>query len=130
MRQSPRNSVGGSLASTAGPRPALVEASRSSGRSSAKSLVNSSVKPLPEEKPLASGNGINVNISLTEPVLYLQGFEQTDTSERSTAMLRGTMTLRVTKPTKVKAINLKFRGKAITKWPEGIIFGCKCVTIN
>lgn len=102
-----------------GPRPALIESHRSSGRQSAKSLVNSVVKTMPEDKPLASGNGINVGIQLTEPVLFLQGFEQTEHSERSTAMLRGTMQLRVSKPAKIKAITLKFRGKATTKWPEG-----------
>jgi hypothetical protein len=80
----------------------------------------SSVRSLQEDKPLASGNGINVGISLTEPVLFLQGFEHADTSDRSTAMLRGTLNLRVTKATKIKAISLKFRGKSTTKWPEGI----------
>jgi hypothetical protein len=93
---------------------------RSSGRASAKSIVNSVVKPIPEEKPLASGNGITVGITLTEPVLFLQGFDQNENSERSTAMLRGSLLLKVTKPAKVKAITLKFRGKATTKWPEGI----------
>ncbi|KAF2111429.1 hypothetical protein BDV96DRAFT_649989 [Lophiotrema nucula] len=83
-------------------------------------MANSVVKPIPEEKPLASGNGINVSIALTEPVLYLQGFEQAEGSDRSTAMLRGSLNLRVTKATKLKAVTLKFRGKAITKWPEGI----------
>ncbi|KAF2189045.1 hypothetical protein K469DRAFT_724327 [Zopfia rhizophila CBS 207.26] len=120
MRTSPRNSVHGSLA-TMGPRPALVDKRRSGpGRSATKNLANSVVRPIPEEKPLASGNGINVGISLTEPVLFLQGFEQTETSERSTAMLRGSLQLKVTKPSKIKAITLKFRGKATTKWPEGI----------
>jgi len=84
-------------------------------------MASSVVRQIPEEKPLASGNGINVTISLTEPVLYLQGFDQNETSsERSTAMLRGSLHLRVTKPAKIKAITLKFRGKAVTKWPEGI----------
>lgn len=125
MRSSPRNSsgavgaAGGTLAAVGGPRPGLMDTHRSSGRSSAKSVVSSSAKAVPEEKPLASGNGINVGISLTEPVLFLQGFEQTETSDRSTAMLRGSLNLRVTKPTKIKAINLKFRGRATTKWPEG-----------
>lgn len=35
-------------------------------------------------------------------------------------MLRGSLHLRVTKPAKIKALTLKFRGKAVTKWPEGI----------
>jgi hypothetical protein len=114
MRSSPRNSV-----AMGGPRPALIETHRSSGRQSAKNIVNSVVKSVPEEKPLASGNGINVNIQLTEPVLFLQGFEQSEHSDRSTAMLRGSLHLKVTKPAKLKAITLKFRGKATTKWPEG-----------
>ncbi|KAF2009079.1 hypothetical protein BU24DRAFT_359305 [Aaosphaeria arxii CBS 175.79] len=118
MRQSHnRNSSVGST----GPRPTLADGARSSGRQSAKSVISSVVRSVPEEKPLASGNGINVNISLTEPVLFLQGFEQSDSSsERSTAMLRGSLQLHVTKPAKIKALTLKFRGKALTKWPEGI----------
>jgi hypothetical protein len=122
MRSSPRNSVG-AVSAASGVRPALPDTHRSSGRSSAKSIINSSVRALPEEKPLASGNGINIGISLTEPVLFLQGFEHTETSDRSTAMLRGTLNLRVTKPTKIKAITLKFRGKSTTKWPEGQFCG-------
>lgn len=35
-------------------------------------------------------------------------------------MLRGALVLKISKPTKLKAITLKFRGKALTKWPEGI----------
>ncbi|KAF1996795.1 hypothetical protein P154DRAFT_306664 [Amniculicola lignicola CBS 123094] len=119
MRTSPRNSMHGSLAA-GGTRPGILEGHRSGGRNSAKSSVSSVVKPLPEEKPVASGNGINVGISLTEPVLFLQGFEQTEHSARSTAMLRGSLQLRVTKAAKIKAITLKFRGKSVTKWPEGI----------
>jgi hypothetical protein len=82
-------------------------------------MISSSVKTFTEDKPLASGNGVSVGVTLTEPVLFLQGFEQSDASDRSTAMLRGTLNLKVTKPTKIKAITLKFRGKALTKWPEG-----------
>lgn len=95
-------------------------AHRHSGRQAAKNIVSSVVKSVPEVKPLASGNGVNIAIQLTEPILFLQGFEHAETNERSTAMLRGTLQLRVTKPTKIKAINLRFRGKATTKWPEGI----------
>lgn len=103
-------------------RPGLVESVRTaSGRAVTKNISTSVVRTIPEEKPLASGNGISVGISLAEPVLFLQGFEQTETSERSTAMLRGSLHLRVSKPAKVKAITLKFRGKATTKWPEGMI---------
>lgn len=123
MRQSPRHSVASGL-----PRPALVD-HRSSGRQAAKSLVHSVVRPITEERPLAAGNGITVGIQLTEPVLFLQGFEQSESSERSTAMLRGTLQIHVTKPSKLKAISLKFRGKATTKWPEGMCVNCDQETL-
>jgi hypothetical protein len=121
MRSSNRNSVGAvsALVTPGVSRPSLTESHWSSGRASAKSMI-SSVKMLPEEKPVASGGGVNVNISLTEPVLFLRGFEQNENSERNTAMLRGALVLKISKPTKLKAITLKFRGKALTKWPEGI----------
>lgn len=120
MRSSHRNSVGAvnAMGTAGNPRPSLTEPHWSS-RSSAKSMI-SNVKSLGEEKPVASGGGVNVNISLTEPVLFLRGFEQNDSSERSTAMLRGSLVLKITKPAKLKAITLKFRGRATTKWPEGI----------
>ncbi|KAL6709198.1 hypothetical protein ACN47E_002014 [Coniothyrium glycines] len=122
MRSAQRNSTGavGAISNTFGSnRPSISESTWSSGRNTAKSVI-SSVKSLPEEKPVASGGGVSVNISLTEPVLFLRGFEQAENSERSTAMLRGSLVLKVSKPSKLKAITLKFRGKATTKWPEGI----------
>ncbi|KAF1847024.1 uncharacterized protein K460DRAFT_352212 [Cucurbitaria berberidis CBS 394.84] len=124
MRSSTRTTgavgaIGATIAAPGIPRPSVVESHRSHGRTSTKSMV-SSVRTMPEEKPVASGGGVNVNISLTEPVLFLRGFEQAEHSERSTAMLRGTLVLKIAKPAKLKAITLKFRGRATTKWPEGI----------
>jgi len=72
-------------------------------------------------KPIASGAGVNVSVNLAEPVLFLQGFDQTDMSSGNTAMLRGTLHLRVLKSAKIKTVTLKFRGRAITKWPEGML---------
>jgi len=127
MRSLTRNSgvsavgaIGGTLAATAVPRPSLSESSWSTGRASAKSMI-SSAKTMPEEKPVASGGGVSVNVQLTEPVLFLRGFEQSEHAERSTAMLRGTLCLKISKPSKLKAITLKFRGRATTKWPEGLL---------
>lgn len=73
-----------------------------------------------EEKPIASGNGVSVGVHLAEPVLFLQGFENSEAVPGNTAMLRGSLHVRVQKSAKIKAISLRFRGKAITKWPEGI----------
>lgn len=76
---------------------------------------------LPDEKPIAVGQGINVGISLAEPLLFVQGFESSRNYAGNTAMLRGALYLRVTKPTKLKTVTLKFRGRATTKWPEGLL---------
>jgi hypothetical protein len=73
-----------------------------------------------EEKPIAAGNGVSVAVHLAEPVLFLQGFENAEAVPGNTAMLRGSLHVRVQKSAKIKAITLRFRGKAITKWPEGI----------
>jgi hypothetical protein len=78
---------------------------------------------IPDEKPIATANGFTVSIALAEPCLFLQGFDQNELlSNRSTAMLRGSLHLKVTKPSKMKSISLKFTGKAWTSWPEGKSF--------
>ncbi|MCJ1310100.1 hypothetical protein MMC25_003761 [Agyrium rufum] len=73
-----------------------------------------------DEKPVATGNGVSVSISLAEPVLFLQGFDHSDLTNRNTTLLRGSLRLRVSKSAKIKSVSLAFRGKAITEWPEGI----------
>ncbi|KAK3721538.1 hypothetical protein LTR37_003094 [Vermiconidia calcicola] len=75
---------------------------------------------LDDEKPIASVNGVIMSVRLAEPVLFLQGFENTENSPGNTAMLRGSLHIRVQKSAKIKAVTLKFKGKAITRWPEGI----------
>ena len=75
---------------------------------------------LENERPVAAGNGVTVGVHLAEPVLFLQGFDNSDDRPGNTAMLRGSLHIRVQKAAKIKAINLKFRGKSVTKWPEGI----------
>lgn len=85
--------------------------------------VEASVIPnlnLEDEKPIVSGNGVSVAIHLAEPVLFLQGFENPDHAPGNTAMLRGALHIRVQKAAKIKTVSLKFKGTAVTKWPEGI----------
>lgn len=60
-----------------------------------------------------------MTLQLAEPILFLQGMDHHEYS-RTPAILRGSLVLRVTKPTKIKAISLTFRGRARTEWPEGI----------
>lgn len=102
-------------------RPSLVQELR---RDSANSISSngSSAATIPnmgEEKPIASGNGVSLSIALAEPVLFLQGMDQSEVGNQSTTMLRGTFHLRVSKSAKIKTISLAFRGRAETEWPEG-----------
>jgi hypothetical protein len=100
-------------------RPHLADDVRRASVSSVTGEPTISITSLANEKPIVSGNGVSISISLAEPVLYLQGFDQNDTSSRSTTMLRGSMLLRVTKQAKIKTISLNFRGRSETDWPEG-----------
>jgi arrestin-related trafficking adapter 3/6 len=106
-----------------GSRPSIsIPGRQDRSASIASNQSDESVSILPvirDEKPVASGNGVSVSISLAEPVLFLQGFDQNELSQRNTTMLRGSLHLKVTKPSKIKAISLNFKGKAETEWPEG-----------
>jgi len=119
-----RHSIAGPLPGSARPhRPSLAvtQPTRTSSDMTGNGASSPVILPrITDEKPVATGNGINVGISLAEPVLFLQGFEPTDTSNRSTAMLRGSLHLRVLKNTKIKAVTLRFKGRAVTRWPEGM----------
>jgi len=121
MRPNLRNSIVSPIGGVIS-RSTFPEELRSSSPLKTGSTVELTQK-LPEEKPLASGNGVSITIALAEPVLFLQGFDHTDLqSNRSTAMLRGSLHLNVTKPSKIKSVSLRFRGRATTKWPEGMLY--------
>ncbi|KAL4888714.1 hypothetical protein BDV59DRAFT_135014 [Aspergillus ambiguus] len=76
--------------------------------------------PLPHERIVATGSGISVGVALTEPVLYLQGYDHNDPSTKKSAILRGQLHLKITKSVKIKKISICFRGHAQTDWPDGI----------
>lgn len=73
----------------------------------------------PQNQPL--------QIRLTEPVIFLRGpstgfdFRGRPQVVRDgqPAMLRGLLTLRLSKPTRIRSITVKLEGKARTEWPEG-----------
>ncbi|KAH6985549.1 hypothetical protein EDB80DRAFT_756638 [Ilyonectria destructans] len=89
---------------------------------SAKSAVTSLVP-----KPVASGGGITCSILLTEPIVFLSGFDHDGhghrESQSGTTLLRGKLQLRVSKNIKIKAVHLKLLGRARTEWPEGMKLG-------
>lgn len=74
---------------------------------------------LRNEKIVATGSGLTVGLVLTEPILYLQGYDPNDPSTKKSAMLRGLIHLKVTKCVKIKKISICFRGHAQTDWPDG-----------
>lgn len=76
--------------------------------------------PLRNEKIIATGSGLTLGIALTEPVLYLQGYDQHDPSSKKSAILRGQIHLKVTKCVKIKKISICFKGHAQTDWPDGM----------
>lgn len=105
-------------------RPSLAENVRTASRDSMPTNNTGTSFPsgmigLGEEKPVASGNGLSLSIALAEPVLFLQGFDQSELGNQNTSMLRGNFRLRVSKSAKIKTITLAFRGRAETEWPEG-----------
>ncbi|KAL4782014.1 hypothetical protein BJX76DRAFT_369438 [Aspergillus varians] len=81
---------------------------------------NAPFPSLPNEKTVATGSGISVGIALTEPVLFLQGYDQNDPTSKKSAILRGQLHLKVSKSVKIKKISICFRGQAQTDWPDGI----------
>lgn len=69
-----------------------------------------------------------LQIRLTEPVIFLKGPStgldfrgrpQTVRQDGQPAMVRGLLTLRLNKPTRIRSITIKLEGKARTEWPEG-----------
>lgn len=102
-------------------RPSLAENVRTASANSVSSTGSGPgmVSGTMEEKPIASGNGVSLSIALAEPVLFLQGFDQSEAGNQNTTMLRGSFHLRVSKAAKIKTISLAFRGRAETEWPEG-----------
>ncbi|ODQ67154.1 hypothetical protein NADFUDRAFT_81732 [Nadsonia fulvescens var. elongata DSM 6958] len=73
-----------------------------------------------EEPPIFTSSSATGSVLLAEPVLFVQGFSSHEQLEHPATLLRGSLVLKVTKPTKIKTITLSFRGYSRTEWPEGI----------
>ncbi|AAS53472.2 AFR101Cp [Eremothecium gossypii ATCC 10895] len=70
--------------------------------------------------PLAHVGSVQVFVQLAEPVIFLQGYDTHQWHERAPSILRGSLVVRILKPTKLKSISLMFKGVCRTEWPEGI----------
>ncbi|CAK9839539.1 Arrestin Aly1 [Schizosaccharomyces pombe] len=69
---------------------------------------------------LSSNSNARVAIALAEPVLYLPGATSSEIQSEHSAVLRGSLCIQIYKPVKLKKIQLSFKGKSRTEWPEGI----------
>ncbi|KAJ5491113.1 hypothetical protein N7539_002680 [Penicillium diatomitis] len=119
-REAPRFYEEGDMRSDPLPMSGDVLARTMPDRTFTASETSAPFVPLPNEKIVATGSGLTVGISLTEPVLFLQGYDQHDPSTKKSAILRGQLHLKVTKCVKIKKISICFRGHAQTDWPDGI----------
>ena len=72
--------------------------------------------------PLKHSGSLQVFIKLVEPAIFLRGFESSSNNKQSSSpsILRGSLIIRVLKPTKLKSIKLCLKGYCRTEWPEGI----------
>ncbi|GMM54828.1 hypothetical protein DAKH74_014440 [Maudiozyma humilis] len=85
---------------------------------------------LPGEKALLSTSSMDVYLQLVEPALFLRGFEKSSADPREAerakenapppCILRGTVIVKLRKPTKFKRMKLALSGTARTDWPEGM----------
>ena len=122
-----QSSLSSSTATTlaASPTAAADTAAADGGLTGEQPLPPAGVhRPIPShmfDKPQVSSRGgaLAMAIQLAEPILYLQGLDSHDPNRRS-ALLRGSLIVRIAKPTKIRAVTLTFCGKARTIWPEGI----------
>lgn len=73
-----------------------------------------------EAKEISSSGSVAIGIVLAEKNLFVHGFDHHEQENQPPALLRGSLVVKVSKSTKIKSINLAFRGIARTEWPEGI----------
>ena len=103
------NSASQSRSATPGPGPATL--ARERGRSPAASRIPAAAAGEADEHQLDNDDARGDRI---EPEAANIDFV------RPPAILRGVLTLHLTKPTKIRKIGVKLVGEARTEWPEGI----------
>lgn len=63
---------------------------------------------------------MHFNITLAEPVVFLEGYNKDDPSTKKCNVLRGQLHLKVNEATKIKKIWIRFRGQIQIQWPGGM----------
>ena len=74
-------------------------------------------------------NRNSVSLHLTEPVIFLRNGldsashrQRVGSADHPPALLRGLLTLKLVKPTRIKSIEVLLEGISKTDWPDGAIF--------
>lgn len=87
---------------------------------------------LPDSKPVIQTSSLEVYVQLVEPVIFLRGFNLNnrqsyldshyvqDGEKPPPALLRGSVVIRILKPTRFKKIDLTLKGTSRVEWPEGL----------
>ena len=87
---------------------------------------------LPDSKPVIQTSSLEVYVQLVEPVIFLRGFNLNnrqsyldshyvqDGEKPPPALLRGSVVIRILKPTRFKKIDLTLKGTSKVEWPEGL----------
>lgn len=71
-------------------------------------------------------------ISLIDPIVFLRGvdFSRGRHENAPPSILRGLLTLCLTKPTRISSIEVELIGQSVTTWSEGLCFSCALETNN
>src|ERR1051325_2058494 len=69
-------------------------------------------------RAIISRSCTNLQIKLIEPILYFQGIPE----ESLGCFMRGELIMNLTKPTKIKRIEMEFFGRMKTYWPQCKIY--------
>src|SRR4051812_23613507 len=106
-----------------------------SSSSSSSSSISSTESPFPHKhhhfhdndkakyylskfRKVISQSSSNLEIKLIEPILYFQG----NPEESLGCFMRGELIMNLSKPTKIKRIEMKFIGRMKTYWPQCKIY--------
>jgi hypothetical protein len=70
----------------------------------------------------------SLSISLIDPIVFLRGVDFSSGRHENAppSILRGLLTLRLTKPTRISSIRVELIGHSVTTWSEGICFLFLC----
>ncbi|KAK7897132.1 hypothetical protein LTR67_005021 [Exophiala xenobiotica] len=95
---------------------ARTKSHRSSLRSAGKGLPK--IKDQEADQIATTSDAFTVTVELAEPILYLEGFDFPHNVAHRSAVIRGSVHLKILRPTTLSHLTLTFLGTHETIWPE------------